>query len=133
MAGLLPRVGNAESIGVPVLVRTRVLDGRSLVRRLNWNLIPKTFTESEKQIMKPLILPGLALLLVTLSTASLGQEASVNCDTAKEDIAKLESEKKSSLEQAEKGVTSIMPSTAVLHILTGTQQESKEIASGEYN
>jgi hypothetical protein len=103
------------------------------VRRLNWHLIPKTFTESEKQIMKPLILPGLALLLVTLSSASLGQEASVNCDTAKEDIAKLESEKKSSLEQAEKGVTSIMPSTAVLHILTGTQQESKEIASGEYN
>ncbi|MGD9264046.1 MAG: hypothetical protein PVG88_06880 [Methyloceanibacter sp.] len=83
--------------------------------------------------MKPLILPGLALLLATLSTTSMGQAASVNCDTAKEDIAKLESEKKSSLEQAEKGVTSIVPSTAVLHIMTGTEQESKEIASGEYN
>lgn len=33
----------------------------------------------------------------------------------------------------EKGVTSVMPSTAVLHLMTGTQQESKEIASGEYN
>jgi hypothetical protein len=26
-----------------------------------------------------------------------------------------------------------MPSTAALHLITGTQQESKEIASGEYN
>ena len=83
--------------------------------------------------MKNIILPGLTLLLATLSAGGLGQEASVNCDTAKEDIAKLEAEKKSSFEQMEKGVTSIMPSTAVLHLMTGTQQESKEIASGEYN
>lgn len=83
--------------------------------------------------MKNIILPGLTLLLATLSAGGLGQEASVNCDTAKEDIAKLEAEKKSSLEQMEKGVTSIMPSTVVLHLMTGTQQESKEIASGEYN
>jgi hypothetical protein len=33
----------------------------------------------------------------------------------------------------EKGVTSIMPSTAVLHMVAGTQEESKEIASGDYN
>ena len=26
-----------------------------------------------------------------------------------------------------------MPSTAVLHLMTGTQEESKKIASGEYN
>lgn len=65
--------------------------------------------------------------------AALAEDASVNCDTAKEDIAELEAEKKSSLEQVEKGMTSIMPSTAALHLMTGTQQESKEIASGEYN
>jgi hypothetical protein len=91
------------------------------------------FAESEKRTMKIVILPSLILLLATLSSGSLGQEASVDCDTAKEEIAKLEAEKKSSLEQMEKGVTSIIPSTAVLHLLTGTQQKSKEIASGEYN
>jgi hypothetical protein len=79
------------------------------------------------------ILSRSALLLAVLSFAAVAEDTSVNCDTAKEDIAKLEAEKKSSLEQAEKGVTSIMPSTAVLHLMTGTQQESKEIASGEYN
>jgi hypothetical protein len=71
--------------------------------------------------------------LLAASGASFGAEPKVNCDTATQDIAHLESEKKSSLEQAEKGVTSIMPSTAALHLITGTQQESKEIASGEYN
>jgi len=73
------------------------------------------------------------LVVASLSFAALAEDASVNCDTAKEDIAKLEAEKKSSLEQMEKGATSIMPSTAVLHMLAGTQEESKEIASGEYN
>jgi hypothetical protein len=79
---------------------------------------------------------GLASALIVLalgSTATFSAEPQVNCDTAAQDIAHLESEKKSSLEQAEKGVTSIMPSTAALHMITGTQQESKEIASGEYN
>jgi hypothetical protein len=33
----------------------------------------------------------------------------------------------------EKGVTSIMPSTAVLRLMGGTQQESKESASGKCN
>jgi hypothetical protein len=76
---------------------------------------------------------SVAASLALSSSAVLAGEASVNCDTASQDIAHLESEKKSSLEQAEKGVTSIMPSTAALHLITGTQQESKEIASGEYN
>ena len=74
-----------------------------------------------------------AVFLAIPTFTSLAEDASVNCDTAKEDIAKLEAEKKSSFEQMEKGVTSVMPSTAVLHLMTGTQQESKEIASGEYN
>ena len=73
------------------------------------------------------------ILLAPLSFGAIAEDTSVNCDTAREDIAKLESEKKSAAEQMEKGVTSIMPSTAVLHMMTGTQQESKEIASGEYN
>jgi hypothetical protein len=48
-------------------------------------------------------------------------------------MANLEAEKKSSLEQMENGVTSIMPSTAVLHLMTGKREESKKITSGEYN
>ena len=73
------------------------------------------------------------MLLATLSFSALAEEPEVNCDTAQEDIAKLQAEKKSTTEQMEKGVTSIMPSTAVLHMVTGTQEESEEIASGEYN
>ena len=76
---------------------------------------------------------SIAAFLAIGPSAALAEDAPVNCDTAKEDIAKLEAEKKSSLEQMEKGVTSVMPSTAVLHLITGTQEESKEIASGEYN
>lgn len=83
-------------------------------------------------MMNSMLFPS-ALILALLSFGALAVDPSVNCDTAKEDIAKLEAEKKSSIEQAEKGVTSIMPSTAVLHMMTGTQEESKEIASGEYN
>ena len=44
------------------------------------------------------ILSRSALLLAVLSFAVLAEDISVNCDTAKEDIAKLEAEKKSSLE-----------------------------------
>ena len=83
-----------------------------------------------KSILSVLTITG--FLSIPIFTA-LAEDAPVNCDTAKEDIAKLEAEKKSSLEQMEKGVTSIMPSTAVLHLMTGKQEESKEIASGEYN
>ncbi len=74
-----------------------------------------------------------AMLFATLSFGALAEDAAINCDTAQADIAKLEAEKKSTAEQMEKGVTSIMPSTFVLHTLAGTQEESKEIATGEYN
>jgi hypothetical protein len=76
---------------------------------------------------------AVSLSLAIVAPATFAKDASINCDTAQQDIAHLESEKKSSLEQMEKGVTSIMPSTAALHLITGTQQESKEIATGEYN
>ena len=83
---------------------------------------------------KPLVAYSAAsMLLATFSFGALAADASVDCNTAKGDIATLESEKKSSAEQMEKGVTSIMPSTAALHMVMGTQAESKEIASGEYN
>jgi hypothetical protein len=83
--------------------------------------------------MKKSIVAASAMLLATLSFGALAEDAKVNCDTAQQDIAALEGEKNSSLEQMEKGVTSIMPSTAVLHMMTGTEKESQAIASGEYN
>jgi hypothetical protein len=74
-----------------------------------------------------------AMFLATLPFGAIAEDASVNCDTAKEAIAKLEAEKKSTVEQMGKGVTSVMPSTFVLHMMTGTQKQSEKIASGEYN
>ena len=53
---------------------------------------------NEILIMTKSILSRSALLLAVLSFAVLAEDISVNCDTAKEDIAKLEAEKKSSLE-----------------------------------
>jgi len=43
------------------------------------------------------------MLLVTLSFGALAEDASLNCDTAKEDIAKLQAEKKSMLEKWRRG------------------------------
>ncbi len=55
------------------------------------------------------------------------------CATAHEDIAHLEHEKKSTLERMAKGVTAIMPIGLALNILRGTEKESVEMATGEYN
>ncbi len=74
-----------------------------------------------------------AVLVTTLSLGAFAEGESVNCDTAQDDIAKLQAEKKSTLEQMEKGVTSIAPAGFVLNTLAGTEGESQEIASGEYN
>lgn len=83
--------------------------------------------------MNQSIIAASAMLLATLSFGALAEDASVNCDSAKEDIAKLQAEKKSTAEQMEKGVTSIMPSTFVLNTLAGTEAKNQEIATGEYN
>lgn len=74
-----------------------------------------------------------AMLLATLAFGAFGEEASVNCDTAKEDLATLEAEKKSTLVQIEKGVASISPGGIVLGTVAGTRDENKEIATGDYN
>ncbi len=74
-----------------------------------------------------------ALLLATLSFGALAEDASVDCDSAQADIAKLQAEKSSTLEQMEKGVTSIAPAGFVLNTMAGTEGENQEIATGEYN
>ncbi len=57
----------------------------------------------------------------------------VNCATAREDIRILEQEKASVAEMAKSGVTGLAPAGAVLGILTLTEGEKLEVASGVYN
>ncbi len=60
-------------------------------------------------------------------------QSRVNCATANADIAHLEHEKKSTLERMAKGVSAIMPIGLVLNLVKGTEKESVEMATGEYN
>ena len=57
----------------------------------------------------------------------------VNCATAQGDIAMLQSEKVKASQQAAAGVNAITPVGAVAGLLTGTEGEKGQIASGDYN
>ena len=57
----------------------------------------------------------------------------VNCATAQGDIATLQAEKVSAANQAAAGVSAITPVGAVAGLLTGTEGEKAQIASGNYD
>ena len=57
----------------------------------------------------------------------------INCATAEGDIRMLQHEKAHVAEQIADGVTSIIPASLVLGIVTGTEKEKIRIATGEYN
>jgi hypothetical protein len=57
----------------------------------------------------------------------------VNCATAQGDIAMLRSEKVKASRQAAAGVNAITSVGAVAGLLTGTEGEKAQIASGDYN
>jgi len=57
----------------------------------------------------------------------------VNCATAQDDIALLQSEKANVNQQMLSGVTSMIPAAAVMGLLTGRQQDREEVLTGEYN
>ncbi len=57
----------------------------------------------------------------------------VNCATAECDIGVLENEKAHVAEQVANGVTAAAPAGLVLGVVTGTESEKLEVASGEYN
>ncbi len=59
--------------------------------------------------------------------------APVDCDTAEQDIATLESEKASVGKQASSGVRSIVPAAAVVGILRRDTKDRAKVASGAYN
>ena len=58
---------------------------------------------------------------------------SVDCSTATADIKTLNSEKARTSQEIEAGASSIIPIGAVAHLFGGSEKESLEIGTGEYN
>jgi PBP1b-binding outer membrane lipoprotein LpoB len=58
---------------------------------------------------------------------------SVNCSTAAADIKTLTSEKARTSQEVEDGASSIIPIGAVAHLFGGSESQSIEIGTGEYN
>lgn len=57
----------------------------------------------------------------------------VDCSTAQADIKALNSEKARTSQEIEDGASSIIPIGAVAHMFGGSEKESLEIGTGEYN
>ena len=83
------------------------------------------------------LIVGVALLMVACSPQSkeAKQELAqpVNCATAEGDIRILEGEKAHVAEQVASGVTAIAPAGFALGVVTGTEGDKLEVASGDYN
>lgn len=63
--------------------------------------------------------------------ASLSQ--SIDCSKAQADIKLLNSEKARTAQEIEDGASSIIPVGAVAHLFGGSEKESFEIGTGDYN
>ena len=57
----------------------------------------------------------------------------VDCSTAAADIKTLTTEKARTSQEIEDGASSIVPVGAVAHLFGGSEKESLEIGTGEYN
>jgi PBP1b-binding outer membrane lipoprotein LpoB len=57
----------------------------------------------------------------------------IDCSTAAADIKTLTSEKARTSQEIEAGASSIIPVGAVAHMFGGSEKESLEIGTGEYN
>ena len=57
----------------------------------------------------------------------------INCATAEGDIRMLQHEKAHVAQQIVDGVTSIVPASLVIGIVTGTETEKIRVATGDYN
>ena len=57
----------------------------------------------------------------------------INCATASADIKTLTSEKARTSQEIEDGASSIIPVGAVAHLFGGSEKDSFEIGTGEYN
>lgn len=85
-------------------------------------------------------LAALALIAGCSSQAPAPQEEvqaslskTVDCSTAQADIKTLNSEKARTSQEIEDGASSIIPIGAVAHMFGGSEKESLEIGTGEYN
>ena len=58
---------------------------------------------------------------------------SIDCSTATADIANLTSEKARTSQEIEDGASSIIPIGAVAHMFGGSEKDSLEIGTGQYN
>ncbi|MCB1698321.1 MAG: hypothetical protein H6984_06285 [Pseudomonadales bacterium] len=57
----------------------------------------------------------------------------INCSTAAADIKTLTAEKARTSQEVEDGASSIIPIGAVAHLFGGSESETFEIGTGEYN
>jgi hypothetical protein len=92
--------------------------------------------------MKALTATGIFLaLLVGCSAQAPAPEAvveanlakSIDCNTAAADIKNLTDEKARTSQEIEAGASSIVPIGAVAHMFGGSEKQSLEIGTGEYN
>ncbi len=83
--------------------------------------------------MRKIWIMAIGAAFVAIGAPAAGAQGRVDCANANADIAYLEHEKKSTVERMAKGVTSIMPIGLVLNVVKGTEKESVEMATGDYN
>ena len=57
----------------------------------------------------------------------------IDCATAQDDIAVLQSEKSNVNQQMLAGMTSMIPAAVVMGLLTGRTQDRQEVLTGQYN
>jgi len=61
------------------------------------------------------------------------EKAAVDCSTAEDDLAHLQHEKLSTGERMKAGVKAVFPISLVVHTVKGTEKETMEMATGDYN
>jgi len=88
-------------------------------------------------VNRGILIVGVTFLMVACSPESkeAKQELAqpVNCATAEGDIRVLENEKAHVAKQVASGVTAIAPAGLVLGVVTGTEGDKLEVATGDYN
>ena len=92
--------------------------------------------------MQKAILIVLAIcLVITLAACAASKQKKVeqemkqpiNCATAEGDLRALGHEKAHVTQRIAEGLTSIVPASFVVGVVTGTEKEKVEVATGEYN
>jgi len=92
--------------------------------------------------MKKALMIVLAICLVVSLAACMASKQKkveqemkqpINCATAEGDIRALNHEKAHVAEQIAEGVTSLVPASLVVGLVTGTEKTKIEVGTGEYN